>query len=49
LGIGRAPGRRFLLGGFAALVFHLAAVEAHRSMLDCGAPLAKTFACLADG
>jgi len=29
LGIGRAPGRGFLLRGLAALIVHLAAVEAH--------------------
>jgi hypothetical protein len=29
LGLGRAPGRGFLLGGLPALIFHLAAVEAH--------------------
>src|SRR5262249_772043 len=29
LGIGRATGRSFLLGGFAALILHLAAIEAH--------------------
>ena len=29
LGIGRAPGRSFLLRGVAALILHLVAVEAH--------------------
>jgi hypothetical protein len=29
LSIGRASGRGFLLRGFAALILHLAAVEAH--------------------
>jgi hypothetical protein len=35
LGFGCAPGRGFPLRYFAALILHLAAVEAHSSMLDC--------------
>jgi hypothetical protein len=37
LSIGRAPGRGFLLRGVAALILHLAAVEAHdRTVLLSG-------------
>jgi hypothetical protein len=32
LGIGRAPGRGFLLRGVAALILHFAAVEAHEGL-----------------
>jgi hypothetical protein len=33
--VGRTTGRGFFLRGFAALVFHLATIEAHAPMLDC--------------
>jgi hypothetical protein len=39
LSIGRAPARRFLLCCLAVSILHLAAVEAHLSMLDCRAIL----------
>jgi hypothetical protein len=35
LGIGRAATSRFFLGSLPALIFHLAAIEAHGSMVDC--------------
>jgi hypothetical protein len=37
LGIGRAPGRGFLLRSFAALILQLAAVETHAAgSSECG-------------
>jgi hypothetical protein len=39
-----APACRFPFGDFAALVFHLAAVEAHGSMLNCRTTLSSEYA-----
>jgi hypothetical protein len=38
LSIGRAPGRGFLLRDLAALILHLAAIEAHREVLKAKEP-----------
>jgi hypothetical protein len=41
LGVSRAPGRGFFLGSLPALILQLAAIEPHRSMLDCRTPLSS--------